>query len=389
MAKTDNLSDYLAEIAKAIRNKKGTTEPINAQDFASEIESIEGGETIIQEVPYVYDDATKTLTIESESSDENKVNAVKINDEPTWMNPAILNYVGMDASGNFEGSSAYDGMTVAYAIGDVGFTTSTDDEGNEVETVGYSEGGGYNDDYFPGVSFFISEFIGEDRPPEQVIPSDLIIPSTHNEKPVLKILDNAFKGSVVSSNHYVYGQCGNIETITIPEGVEELGQYSCGIGSRAKRISLPESLKRVLEGCFFMCNTDVILPENVEYLGGGIKVSFNEAGGAYKAGKCIYYCKNASMTKSGNGSYGSLDCFKTIIFKNTVESLTGPLFYSSVPSTLVFEHSSDAEITLNISSLKGATEITIYTDNTMVREYDWAGANITATFLPLSDYIEE
>lgn len=43
MAKTDNLADYLADIADAIREKKGTNEAINAQDFASEIASIESG----------------------------------------------------------------------------------------------------------------------------------------------------------------------------------------------------------------------------------------------------------------------------------------------------------------------------------------------------------
>ena len=43
MAKNDNLSDFMADIADAIRAKKGTSEPINAQDFSAEIASIEGG----------------------------------------------------------------------------------------------------------------------------------------------------------------------------------------------------------------------------------------------------------------------------------------------------------------------------------------------------------
>lgn len=43
MAKTDNLTDFLTDVADAIREKKGTSEPINPQDFASEIASIEGG----------------------------------------------------------------------------------------------------------------------------------------------------------------------------------------------------------------------------------------------------------------------------------------------------------------------------------------------------------
>lgn len=37
------LAPFLTNIADAIRNKKGTTAPINAQDFANEIESIESG----------------------------------------------------------------------------------------------------------------------------------------------------------------------------------------------------------------------------------------------------------------------------------------------------------------------------------------------------------
>ena len=43
MAKTDNLKDYLIDLADGIRAKKGTTEPINPQDFRKEIESISGG----------------------------------------------------------------------------------------------------------------------------------------------------------------------------------------------------------------------------------------------------------------------------------------------------------------------------------------------------------
>lgn len=43
MAKDNNLTDLLTDVADAIREKKGTTELINPQDFASEIASIESG----------------------------------------------------------------------------------------------------------------------------------------------------------------------------------------------------------------------------------------------------------------------------------------------------------------------------------------------------------
>ena len=45
MAKNDNLTDFLTNVADAIRYKKNTTERINPQDFFSQIVSIgnEGG----------------------------------------------------------------------------------------------------------------------------------------------------------------------------------------------------------------------------------------------------------------------------------------------------------------------------------------------------------
>lgn len=43
MAKNNNLTDFLTDIADAIREKKGTSEPINPQDFSAEIASIETG----------------------------------------------------------------------------------------------------------------------------------------------------------------------------------------------------------------------------------------------------------------------------------------------------------------------------------------------------------
>ena len=43
MSKQDNLTDFLTDIADAIREKKGTSEKINAQNLSSEIRSIESG----------------------------------------------------------------------------------------------------------------------------------------------------------------------------------------------------------------------------------------------------------------------------------------------------------------------------------------------------------
>lgn len=45
MSKVNNLGDFLTDIANAIREKKGTSATINAQDFSREIASIESGDS--------------------------------------------------------------------------------------------------------------------------------------------------------------------------------------------------------------------------------------------------------------------------------------------------------------------------------------------------------
>ena len=60
MSKQDNLTDFLVDVASAIREKKGTTEKINPQNFSEEIRSIESGTTEVEEKDvnfYDYDGA--------------------------------------------------------------------------------------------------------------------------------------------------------------------------------------------------------------------------------------------------------------------------------------------------------------------------------------------
>lgn len=45
MGKSNNLTDFLKDVADAIRAKKGTTEKINPQDFSLEIDTIKSGES--------------------------------------------------------------------------------------------------------------------------------------------------------------------------------------------------------------------------------------------------------------------------------------------------------------------------------------------------------
>lgn len=55
MAKDNNLSDFLKDVADAIRAKKGTTNLINPQDFSTEIASIEtgGGTSDVSDLDFI------------------------------------------------------------------------------------------------------------------------------------------------------------------------------------------------------------------------------------------------------------------------------------------------------------------------------------------------
>lgn len=52
MSKQDNLTDFLTDVADAIRAKKGSSEKINPQNFSEEIRSIECGSTEVEDAPF-------------------------------------------------------------------------------------------------------------------------------------------------------------------------------------------------------------------------------------------------------------------------------------------------------------------------------------------------
>jgi hypothetical protein len=61
MSKQDNLTDFLTDIADAIREKKGSSEKINPQNFSDEIRSIESGSTEVEEKDVNFYDYDGTL----------------------------------------------------------------------------------------------------------------------------------------------------------------------------------------------------------------------------------------------------------------------------------------------------------------------------------------
>ena len=79
MAKTDNLSDFLTDVANSIRTRTGTTEQINAQDFSNKILSMQD---LVSKKRYVSGVSTMwgrlSIDIELETRDLTYSNSIKI-----------------------------------------------------------------------------------------------------------------------------------------------------------------------------------------------------------------------------------------------------------------------------------------------------------------------
>jgi len=86
---------------------------------------------------------------------------------------------------------------------------------------------------------------------------DISIPERLNGLNVVSIGDAAFK------------ECGDVENVIVPDGVETLGKEAFYHCSRLYTISLPSSLKVIDDRAFYWCTwlDDVVVPESVTHLG--------------------------------------------------------------------------------------------------------------------------
>ena len=108
----------------------------------------------------------------------------------------------------------------------------------------------------------------------------IIIPSSHNDLPIVEISDSAFRGctklkkvvipsSVKIIRSYAFEECSALEEVLIPSSVESIGSgafYSC---SALGKISLPSSIKNIAESAFSGCTSlaEVTIPSSVETIG--------------------------------------------------------------------------------------------------------------------------
>ncbi len=111
---------------------------------------------------------------------------------------------------------------------------------------------------------------------------DVYIGAYHNEKKILSILDNAFKGreritqihlldGIIDIGKSVFEDCTALEKIEMPSTVVSLGDRAFAGCESIETIILPDGLEYIGAGAFENCRslTAIVIPDSVKYIGEG------------------------------------------------------------------------------------------------------------------------
>lgn len=222
MAKNNNLTDFLTGVADAIRAKKGTSSPINPQDFESEIENIQTG----------VDTADATAT----AADIRVGKTAYVNEEK--VEGSIQDYNGE--------SEPASGKSLFAQLADRSITEVTAEDLTGITKIGANA--------FADCSRLTS----------------ITIPNT-----ITHLLGECFKGSaiteikipdsVTSIEHTCFSSCYSLKKIILSNKISQISNnlfYGC---MKLAEIFLPEAIKLIGANAFNQCTSlvTIIIPGNV------------------------------------------------------------------------------------------------------------------------------
>lgn len=274
MAKNNNLTDYLTDLANAIREKKGTTDPINPQDFSAEIASIEtggggggGGAAASSEGDVNFRDYDGTIL--HSYTKEQFLALSALPELPTQ--PGLIcqewNYTFEDAKahvqeyGRLEIGATYitdDGTTRLYiAITDKrrslfpltmyidkesgliidwgdGSTESVTTTGTKTLTHNYNNVGNYVIRLQPTNGATLS--LGNSSSSSSTLSFNV---------PYNNMVKKAEIGESINLRHSCFRDCFSLEAITIPKNIKNIGDYALYNAKHLKHITYPKGVTKI------------------------------------------------------------------------------------------------------------------------------------------------
>jgi hypothetical protein len=286
MAKNDNLTDFLKDIADTIRAKRGITGPINAQNFATEIAAIEGGGASTPDMPVIGDGKTYLYI---------KIAAPGRMTVPLYFSQTVANGVTIDW-GDGSARQALSGtgkVNTTHTYTDIGeYTISLN------TSSGCKLGLGHNSS-----SYCVMGSTG------------------NNNKAYCNMLQAVEIGrNVTGINANAFRYCTSLTSIVISESVTSIGTYAFYCCYSLTSIVIPESVTSIdtyaFSGCYSL--TSVVIPESVTSIGNNV---FN---GCYSLASVVIPERVTSI-----GTYAFHSCYSltSIVIPDGVTSINTNTFY--------------------------------------------------------------
>ena len=318
MAKNDNLTDFLTDVANAIRAKKGISGKINPQNFSSEIASI----------------STGSGGGDAPTPSPSEPLFPVIGDGKTYL------YITIAEKGRMT-VPLYFSQTVANGVaidwGDGSASQSISGTGNKNTTHVYAVPGNYVISLSPVDGCTLGLGHGSS--------SYCVLGSTNNNG---KVYCNMLQGveigdNVTSIGNYAFQYCYSLASVVIPEGVTSIGASAFYYCYSLASVVIPEGVTSISANTFYYCYSlaSVVIPEGVTSIG---DYAFQECHslasvvipesvtsiGSY----AFFYCYSLASvvipeSVTSIGGYAFRECFSlaSVVIPRGVTSIGSAAFY--------------------------------------------------------------
>lgn len=266
MAKNDNLTDFLTDVADAIREKKGITGKINPQDFADEITSIQGGggENPTPDIPIIGDGK---VYLHIKIAEKGRMNV------PLYWSQTVAN-----------------GVTIDW--GDGSSTHTLGGTGNVKTSHAYSEIGEYTISLNPSSECTLG--LGHKSSSYCVMGS-----TSSNNDAIYRCMLKAVEigNSVTSLDNYAFSQCYSLANVVVLPGVTTIGSSVFYLCYSLSKVVMPQGISTIGSSAFYSCYSlaKIVMPQGVTSIGD------NAFSGCY--GMACYDFTQCTSVPSITGSY--------------------------------------------------------------------------------------
>lgn len=342
MAKNDNLQDFLTDVANAIRNKKGTSNLINPQNFSSEIESIESSSFNV-ELFYGFwqlkkDNQTYVLKV----YDTGKLDYEIYTSSPTKYTD--INYTIINDTIEFQFVSGGSSDNIEITVkkfkyeNDTLIDINTNDIYNHIlfsdGTLSVTENGSYGSTDSNGFNMVDVNVQGGDYDIDVVYNDDgtqslYIVDSDSSidrNATIKGLIDRTattinIPSGVKSIARWAFSGCTGLTSVTIPDSVTSIGSFAFQFCNVLTKVTMPSSVTSIEREAFYYCRglTEVTIPD-------GVTSIENQA--FYGCSSLTRVTIGSGVTSIRGGAFRDCSSLTSITIPSSVTSIDGATFYN-------------------------------------------------------------